>query len=258
MTALHILLLCGAVVTPQGGTDLPKAKTPGAIQPHTPPSSKSLPDFDRLAAALQSDDESTRDSAVESLTQLSVADVAPIAQTAMNSANSEVRLAALKILRHVPRTGPVDMKLTRSVCRDLARVLGTDRVDENRREACHVLAEWSPDGAVVVLCKSATNDSADTVKRAAINDLGRLASVDSASALVDVLQFMIEQKDEYLIGQTTLALTLATGKTLGENVEGWRHLVADLRKAEDEKKAEKGPEVKRPDPPSEEPANGGG
>jgi HEAT repeat protein len=174
----------------------------------------------KLRRDLEAEDAAVREGALEQLVRGDAKSVVPIARAALVSDREATRVLGVKILRRLTAKG---------VHRDLERVVDRDRSDTVRREACHALIDCAPKDAPAILLVVAREDTSTAVRRAAINDLGRLASLEAAESLVQVLADVLAEGDEYLVKQTTLALTLATDKLHGENVEGWRHHVAKMR-----------------------------
>lgn len=180
----------------------------------------------RLAAGLESEDASVRERAFEQLALAPKKLVVPYLKQALGSAHEATRLAAVNLVRRH------DVK---ALGRDLVRQLGRDRSDFVRRELCHAVLECAPTQAARALREAMLDDTAIMVRRAAINDLGRLGTIEAAEALVDGYQMIGDEADgEYLIVHLTNALTLATGQSLGrDNLEGWQHFVADMRRLAD-------------------------
>lgn len=187
----------------------------------------------RLAAALESEDAGIRERAFEQLALAPRKSVVPYLKQALGSPHEATRLAAVTLVRRHD---------AKALGRDLVRLLGRDRSDVVRRELCHAVLECSPKDAARALREAMLDDTAIMVRRAAINDLGRLGTIEAAEALVDGYRMIGDEPDgEYLIVHLTNALTLATGQSLGrDNLEGWQHFVADMRRLADTAEAGEG------------------
>jgi HEAT repeat protein len=181
-----------------------------------------------LGAALQLEAAAPREAAAARLAKLAAKDVMPHARAALRSESADVRLTAVTLLGKLPYGAGA---------REIERVLDLDRVPEVRREACHALLDAAPRAAHRALFDAARDDDELFVRRAAINDLGRLRSSEGADALVLLLEDAMLDEDEYVADLCQKALTMATGKTLKRNLEGWRAAIADMRKQEEQRAA---------------------
>src|SRR5690606_5153614 len=135
----------------------------------------------------------------------------------LTSDSSDTRRAAIRLVRQL-RIERADQVLT--------QLLRGDSDPKVRRDAAHALAEIAPEKAVDRLRTAAFLDREPGVRRAAVQDLGRIGSIAAANALCDVLEDAITQDDAYFTSLAERALTLATGQTHGTNLEGWRHWLA--------------------------------
>lgn len=197
-----------------------------------------------LASELEADDANVRENAFERLSRAPKALVAPLIKVALDSEQEATRLLAIKLVRrHVAKT----------LGRDVARVLARDRSEIVRREASHAVLEVAPKDAARILREAMLEDESLMVRRAAINDLGRLRTLEAAEALVEGYEWIAEEPDpDYLIGHVANALTLATGKSFGRNLEAWQFCVADLRRLAEEADAVAGGELAGVEPGEDE------
>ena len=178
------------------------------------PTEKSESPIPRLTAALDSDLKATRDDAADVLAALDPDEVWKGVKTKLRAGHQDTRRTVLRLIRTLAITHAAG---------DVSRALRSDDDAKVRREAAHTLASIAPDRAVDPLTTAAFLDRAVIVRRAAIQDLGRIGTPEASDALVDVLERCLESGDEYLGDLATRALTLATGQSFGDNLEGWRH-----------------------------------
>lgn len=181
------------------------------------------------AQALEAEDDAVRESAIEKLARAPKALVIPVIKVSLGSPREETRLAAVSLVRRHQAT---------VLARDVSRILDRDRSERVRREACHAVLDLKPKDAVRTLREVMLGDESVVVRRAAINDLGRLRSVEAAEALLEGFAWISDEAEpDYLLGHVTNALTFATGKSFGRNLEAWQFHVADLRRLADAEEA---------------------
>ncbi len=191
---------------------LPSSAEEAAAAEREPPS------LDVLAARLESSDRAVRDGAAESLARHDDArDVWKAVEKMLRSESPSTRRATIRVIRKL-RIEEADAAV--------ARLLRKDPDPKVRRDASHALAEVAPRKAVSRLRSAAQYDDDVIVRRAAIQDLGRLGSLDAARTLCDLLEEAIAADDAYLSTLAQRSLTLATGRSFGTNLEGWRHWIA--------------------------------
>ncbi|MFG0318851.1 MAG: HEAT repeat domain-containing protein [Planctomycetota bacterium JB042] len=175
------------------------------------------PALDVLAARLESSDPAVRDDAAERLARHDDArDVWKAVEEMLRSDSADTRRATIRVVRKL-RIEEADAAV--------ARLLRKDPDAKVRRDASHALAEVAPRKAVSRLRSAALYDDEVIVRRAAIQDLGRLGSLDAARTLCDLLEEAIVDEDAYFSTLAQRSLTLATGQTFGTNLEGWRHWI---------------------------------
>ncbi len=195
-----------------------------------------------LVAGMDSADRAVQDEAAAALRELPAAQVGPLLVPLLDSRQARTRRLTLRLMR--------DLGWNRCSGR-ITTLLHSDQDAAVRREASHSLAVLHPAVAVSALADIAVLDHDAAVRRAAILDLGSLKTRAALEALIDILAGLLEKGDDYLTGVTVRALTLCTGKSLGTNVEGWRHFASTFQKETEEPPAD-GAEETAPDQPGEE------
>lgn len=193
-----------------------------AVQPLV---DKKVPDLALLAKDLESDSVLVREEAEELLGSTTAEEAWPHLPEALHADLPEARRAALRLVRKLRCEKGQGVVL---------KILRQDRDAKVRREAVHALASLRLEKAVPHLKSAASLDQEIFVRRAAINELGTIGGYEATCALVDLLEDAISSGNEYLTGLTSRALTTATGRRFGENIEGWRHLAESMADAEKE------------------------
>ncbi|MBI4882178.1 MAG: HEAT repeat domain-containing protein [Planctomycetes bacterium] len=197
-----------------------------------------------LVAELDGADRAAQDQAAAALRDLPAAQLGPLLAPLLDSKQARTRRVTLKLMR--------DKGCTQAGGR-ITTLLHSDQDAAVRREASHALLILHPERAVSALADVAELDHEASVRRAAILDLGSLRNRAALDALVDILAGQIEKGDDYLAGITARALTLCTGKTLGTNVEGWRHFASTFQEeTETEEPPADEPEEDAPERPEDE------
>jgi HEAT repeat protein len=176
--------------------------------------------LERALTLLESTEAAEQDQAAEILRGLPPAQVGPALLRPLESKQDRVRRVTLRLLR--------DVRYDK--CRGRIRdILRQDTDATVRREASHALVALHPDGAVDALTTAAVHDRDVRVRRAALLDLGTLRTPEALDSLIDQLEAQLDEGDDYLAGVTMRSLTYCTGKTLGKNVEGWRHFAEEFK-----------------------------
>lgn len=178
------------------------------------------PTATQLVAQLDASEKATRDEAIVALTRLDPEEVWSAVKPLLRADQEETRRAVVRLIREMEIGAAVS-----AIC----RTLRSDTDAKVRREAAHAITDLDPERAVGELRTAAFLDREIIVRRAAIQDLGRIGSLEAAWVLYEVLEEAVASGDTYFSALAQRSLTLATGKSFGANLEGWRHWIDGQR-----------------------------
>ena len=213
-----------------GGSDNPPAVAPPADTPAAGATAgmtenQKKIELANLLARVDSTDAATREEAIGKLSRLDMEDVGPpITKLMRQTKNGDAQRVILRMFRQAKYEGAY---------RETSQLLANGDDPKVRREACHALAELHPADAVTQLRLAAMIDGDARVRRAAILDLGAMDRLDATLALVDVMERVVDEEDEYLLSINQRALKSTTGKDFGTNLEAWYIYVRQLEEKDD-------------------------